>query len=81
VHGRAGEDDSLADARSTSLAPVEAYEGGRHRYAGDILLDRTGPFGYSVRVLPKHPLLASPAEMGLVVWPDLPVSESAPHAT
>ena len=81
VHGRAGEDDSLADARSTSLAPVEAYEGGRHRYAGDILLDRTGPFGYSVRVLPKHPLLASPAEMGLVVWPDLPVSESAPQAT
>jgi glycogen phosphorylase len=79
VHGRASEDDSLDDPRSTSLTAAEAYEGGRHRYAGDLVLDRTGPFGYSVRVLPKHPLLASPAEMGLVVWPELTISDSPPH--
>jgi glycogen phosphorylase len=76
VHGRAGEDDSLTDVASTSLAASEAYEGGRYRYAGDIALDRTGPFGYSVRVLPRNPLLASPAEMGLVVWPDLPMADA-----
>ena len=29
-------------------------------------LRRTGPFGYTVRVLPTHPALASAAEMGLV---------------
>ena len=28
--------------------------------------DRTGPFGYTVRVLPRHTGLASPAELGLV---------------
>jgi starch phosphorylase len=76
VHGRAGEDDSLTDVSTSSLAAAETYEGGRYRYAGDIVLDRTGPFGYSVRVLPRHPLLASPAEMGLVVWPDLPVADA-----
>ncbi len=71
VHGRAGEDDSLTDVSTSALAAGDAYEGGRYRYAGDVVLDRTGPFGYSVRVLPRHRLLASPAEMGLVVWPDL----------
>jgi glycogen phosphorylase len=79
VHGRAGEDDSLDDTRCTALVAVEAYEGGRHRYGGDIVLDRTGAFGYSVRILPKHPLLAGPAEMGLVVWPEQSISDSAPH--
>ena len=32
-------------------------------------LDRTGPFGYTVRVLPRHELLASPAELGVVALP------------
>ena len=32
-------------------------------------LDRTGPFGYTVRVLPRNELLASPAELGLVTLP------------
>jgi glycogen phosphorylase len=75
VHGQVGEDDSIDDFRTTSLAAVESYEGGRHRFAGEVVLDRTGPFGYSVRVLPRHPLLASPAELGLVVWPNLPGTE------
>ena len=71
VHGRVGEDDLIDEARTTPLAAVESYEGGRHRYAGEVVLDRTGPFGYSVRVLPRNSLLASPAELGLVVWPNL----------
>ncbi|HYJ66598.1 MAG TPA: alpha-glucan family phosphorylase [Nocardioidaceae bacterium] len=81
VHGRAGEDDSLTDVSTSPLAAAETYEGGRYRYAGDIVLDRTGPFGYSVRVLPRHQLLASPAEMGLVVWPDLPVAGAGTAAS
>jgi starch phosphorylase len=32
-------------------------------------LDRTGPFGYTVRVLPRHPNLATEAELGLVAVP------------
>ena len=31
-----------------------------------------GPFGYTVRVVPRHPLLASIAEMGLVTLPEAP---------
>ena len=29
-------------------------------------LERTGAFGYTVRVLPRHPLLATEAELGVV---------------
>jgi starch phosphorylase len=67
VHGRVDESDKLTDAAAVPLELAEAYEGGRHRFEGEVKLDRTGPFGYTVRVLPHHRLLASPAELGLVV--------------
>ncbi|MGH3156921.1 MAG: hypothetical protein ACRDNF_10135, partial [Streptosporangiaceae bacterium] len=43
------------------------------RYAGEAELGRSGPFGYTVRVLPSHPLLSSRAELGLVTMPEAPV--------
>jgi starch phosphorylase len=70
VHGRAGDDDVLDQIRTTDLPLGETFEGGRHCFQGEVVLDRTGSFGYSVRVLPHHELLAAPAELGLVVWPD-----------
>ena len=38
----------------------------------ELPLDRPGPFGYTVRVLPRHPLLDSRAELGLVTYPEAP---------
>jgi starch phosphorylase len=38
-------------------------------FTGVIPLTRAGAFGYTVRVLPRHPLLASPAELGLIATP------------
>jgi glycogen phosphorylase len=49
------------------LAPPETV-----RYSGEVSLDRPGPFGYTVRVLPWHPLLDSRAELGLVTYPQAP---------
>ena len=66
VHGRVSETDELTDTESVVLAHAEAYEGGRHRFEGDLRLARTGAFGYTVRVLPRHPGLATGAELGLV---------------
>jgi len=69
VHGRVSvAEDDLVSAASVALTHAEAYEGGRHRYAATLTLDRTGPFGYTVRVLPSHPRLAAPAELGCVSW-------------
>jgi glycogen phosphorylase len=66
VHGRVSESDEL-DAFSTDpLTLTESYEAGRHAFAGDVTLEASGPFGYSVRVVPRHNGLSSVAEIGLV---------------
>jgi starch phosphorylase len=69
LHGRVDDDDILSEASVTTLAVQEELEGGRYRFGGDVVLDHTGPFGWTVRVLPQHDLLASPAEIGLVALP------------
>jgi starch phosphorylase len=66
VYGRVSPSDTLTDIASVPLAHAEGYEGGRHRFDGAVRLRRTGPFGYTVRVLPRQAMLASPAEFGLV---------------
>jgi starch phosphorylase len=70
LSGRVDAADRLADPTVTSLKPVaRADASGRFHYEGPLTLDRTGAFGYTIRVLPTHPLLATPAELGLVAVP------------
>jgi starch phosphorylase len=69
VHGRVDESDQLTNTQTMTLSVAQTYEGGRMRYEGSVKLDRSGPFGYTVRVLPAHRLLAGPAELGLVAVP------------
>jgi len=70
VQGRLREEqDELVDATMSSLKLVESYEANRHRFDGSVTLATTGPFGYTVRVVPKHAHLASVAELGLVALP------------
>ncbi|MEV1009521.1 alpha-glucan family phosphorylase [Streptomyces sp. NPDC049881] len=70
VIGRVNGDDTLAEAVQV---PLKAEGGpdlsGRWTFTGDLTLHRPGPFGYTVRVLPAHPLLASRAELGLIALP------------
>ena len=66
VHGRASESDDLRDIETAPLGFAKTYEAGRHRFSGDLVLTRTGVFGYTVRVLPKHAGIANSTEMGLV---------------
>jgi len=66
VHGRVKGEDQLVDTTTAPLLLAESYEGGRHRFDGHLELSRAGSFGYTVRVLPHNPALASPAELGLV---------------
>lgn len=69
VAGRVGADDTIADAQIFPLKPAGGPDqAGRWVYEGPLALDRTGPFGYTVRVLPTHPMLAA-ADLGLVALP------------
>ena len=69
VYGRVDETDRINDSSTVSLRHDETYEGGRHRYVGEVKLDRPGPFGYTTRIVPQHPLTSGPAELGLAALP------------
>ncbi|GLW62485.1 alpha-1,4 glucan phosphorylase [Actinomadura rubrobrunea] len=72
VYGRVDESDTLLDPSSVELAPAEPDDDGRACYVGEVPLRRSGAFGYSVRVVPRHRLLAHRAEMGLIALPPEP---------
>ncbi|MDI9580391.1 MAG: alpha-glucan family phosphorylase, partial [Thermobispora sp.] len=72
AYGRVGPHDELVRPSYATLEPVESADDGRVIFHGTVPLDRTGAFGYTVRVVPSHPLMASPAELGLITVPEEP---------
>ncbi|GDY31902.1 alpha-glucan family phosphorylase [Gandjariella thermophila] len=62
VVGKVAESGELHDVVTTSMA-----EDGHGGYAVELPLPHAGSLGYTVRVLPQHGLLATPAELGKVV--------------
>ena len=74
VYGRAGDSDEIIDPVRSPLR-LDGDVG--RRWRGQVHRRRRssvepGPFGYTVRVLPWHRLLAGPAELGLVTVPGAP---------
>jgi starch phosphorylase len=67
--GRADDHDELSDATVESMSPIGAGHEGTHRFEAVVALPHAGVLGYTVRVLPRHDLLAAPAELGRVVLP------------
>lgn len=65
VFGRARNGDHLESIATAELT-AGAAEGDTVQFAGTVPLKRAGSFGYNVRVVPRHPLLASAAELGLI---------------
>ncbi|SEM88173.1 alpha-glucan family phosphorylase [Nonomuraea pusilla] len=72
AYGKVGAHDELVRPTYAKLAADVVDDDGRAHYTGVVPLDRTGAFGYTVRVVPYHPLAASPAELGLVTVPEEP---------
>jgi starch phosphorylase len=72
VYGRAREGDRLENPERIELtaSPEDASTASNPlhpvQFTGTVTLSRAGSFGYNVRVVPRNPLLASPAELGLV---------------
>ena len=65
AYGPVDDRDDVRDIETAPLGVTGTVEGG-YRYETTLRLVRPGPFGYTVRVLPHHPLLASTAELGLI---------------
>lgn len=67
VLGRVGSGDTLQDPRYTEMSHTgTGAGGGTEIFSATIPLPLAGSMGYTVRVLPRHQLLADPAELGLV---------------
>jgi len=41
---------------------------GKFKYEGEIDCNKTGQFGYTLRILPNHSLLTNKFELGLIKW-------------
>jgi starch phosphorylase len=76
VYGRLGDDDELVEPSYATLSADDSAQAPHTRFSGSVELGQPGPFGYTVRVLPSHPLLASRADLGLVAYPDAPAGMS-----
>ncbi|MBP1159638.1 starch phosphorylase [Rhodococcus sp. PvR044] len=70
VLGRVGADEELSDVVTVPMRHAGSDELGE-LFVADTTVPHSGAVGYTVRVLPHHPLLASDAEPGLLAVPHL----------
>ncbi|MCU1693941.1 MAG: alpha-glucan phosphorylase [Mycobacterium sp.] len=66
VVGRVDAGDVLVEPETVSMAHTGTADGGNEVFTTTTPLPVAGPVGYTVRVLPHHPLLAADSELGLV---------------
>jgi glycogen phosphorylase len=66
VVGRVDAGDALVDPETVPMAHTGTVDGGNEVFTTTTPLPVAGPVGYTVRVLPHHPLLAADTELGLV---------------
>jgi starch phosphorylase len=66
VLGRVDAGDVLVDPVAVAMAHTGTADGGFEIFSMSTPLPIAGPVGYTVRVLPHHPLLAGDNELGLV---------------
>jgi starch phosphorylase len=65
AYGRVDDADCLHDTTAVPMK-LDETEGSRHWFTATVPLERTGAFGYTVRVLPYSVHMADPAELGVV---------------
>jgi starch phosphorylase len=69
IHGQVAVNDELAGTEVVRMALVgPAGTGPTLHYTGTFTCDHAGRHGYTVRVTPSHPDLASSVEMGCISW-------------
>jgi starch phosphorylase len=68
LHGPVGPDEEIRSSVVTMTPLGGEAKAGCFRYAGRFTCEQAGRYGYAVRVVPAHPDLTHPAEMGCVAW-------------
>jgi starch phosphorylase len=68
LHGPAGQHAELSETRVVPMVPAGDAEDHHLRYTGTFTCDQAGRYGATVRIVPAHPDLVTPLELGLVAW-------------
>ena len=50
------------------MAEAGSFDAQHRSYRGSFTCMRAGRYGFTVRIVPKHPHLVTPIEMGLIAW-------------
>ena len=69
AYGPVGPNDEIVRPHVVAM-DLDGHDGdpSRYRYEGRFTLEEAGRYGYTVRVVPSHPDLATPVELGCVAW-------------
>jgi starch phosphorylase len=68
LHGPVGQTDDLVSRSAVSMGHAGAVDDHHTRYEGTFECDHAGRYGFTVRVVPSHPDLVGPPELGLAAW-------------
>ncbi len=68
LHGPVGQNDELAPVAVVTMQLVGPADDGHLCYRARIVCDRPGRYGFTARIVPAHPDLVTPVELGLVTW-------------
>ncbi len=73
LHGPVGPNEELEQASVVTMELVgleggDDEQAGAYRYGGSFTCERAGRYGFTVRVVPRHPDLVTFAELGCVAW-------------
>ncbi len=67
-YGNIAADNRFSHSAIKNLKDVTPIGEGRYRFSGHLVCQRTGNFGFKIRITPSHPLIIDPYEMNLVIW-------------
>lgn len=68
LHGPVGQGDEIAEVVTLDMAEAGSFDAQHRSYRGSFTCMRAGRYGFTVRIVPKHPHLVTPIEMGLIAW-------------
>ena len=68
VHGPLDADGGFSSSTTAPLERAEQPADGSLRYIGTYVPTAAGMYGCTVRVLPNHPDLTTPMELGRIAW-------------
>jgi starch phosphorylase len=67
LHGRVARGDELVEPSVVALTEV-GTEGDVTRFRGNVTCERSGRYGFTLRVVPAGTDVITPLELGLVAW-------------